>query len=219
MSVKIKICGLSTPETLAAALSEGADFVGLVHFPKSPRYVGPVGAGALAGQARGKAKIVSLVVDAGDTLLDEVVANVRPDYLQLHGSETPERVAEIVGRWQVPVIKAVKVANAADAAAADGFRAVAALILFDAKPLPGESAKLPGGNGIAFDWHAIAGEAEKGPFMLSGGLNAGNVAEAIRLTRAPMVDVSSGVETAPGKKDVSLIRGFISAVRARQRAT
>lgn len=213
MSVKIKICGLSMPGTLEAAIAAGADFVGLVHFPRSPRHVSVEAAAALAAQARGRTKIVCLLVDPDDLLIDAIVTAAHPDYLQLHGSETASRVAGIPRRWGVPVIKAVKVATADDAALADDFRDAAAFLLFDAKPPPGEAGKLPGGNGIAFDWRVIEGQADKGPFMLSGGLDPDNVAEAIRLTRAPMVDVSSGVESAPGVKDNDLIRRFINAAR------
>ena len=214
MPVKIKICGLSTPETLEAALEAGADFVGLVHFARSPRHVEPSVAAALANLARGRAKVVCLTVDADDALFDRLVTVVRPDYLQLHGAETPERVAGIVRRWGVPAIKAVKVAVLADAAAAEAYRGIAAFPLFDAKATAGGTEKLPGGNGIAFDWRAIEGAAARGPFMLSGGLDPGNVAEAMRLTGAPMVDVSSGVERAPGVKDIGKIRDFLAAARA-----
>ncbi len=211
MPLQIKICGLSTPETLVTALKAGADFVGFVHYPRSPRHMSPAAAGALAEAARGRAKIVSLLVDPDDDLLTDVVKTVRPDYLQLHGRETASRVGEIVRRWAIPAIKAVPVATAADAAHANAYRGVSSFILFDAKPMPGE---LPGGNGVSFDWRAIEGQADQGPFMLSGGLNSSNVAEAIRLTRAPMVDVSSGVESAPGVKDHDLIKSFIAAARS-----
>ncbi len=211
MPLLVKICGLSTPETLATALDAGADFVGFVHFPRSPRNVSPAAAGALAEAARGRAKIVSLLVEPDDRLLADVMVGVRPDYLQLHGRESPERVRKISADWAVPVIKAVPVATAADAAKSDTYRGAASFILFDAKPMPGE---LPGGNGVSFDWRAIEGAVDQGPFMLSGGLSPGNVAEAIRLTRAEMVDVSSGVESAPGLKSHDLIRKFISAARS-----
>jgi phosphoribosylanthranilate isomerase len=211
MPIQIKICGLSTPETLATALAEGADFVGFVHYPRSPRHVSPAVAGALAEIARRRAKIVSLLVDPDDALLADVMIDVCPDYVQLHGRETPERVRKISADWAVAAIKAVPVANAADALGAAAYHGAASFVLFDAKPMPGD---LPGGNGVPFDWRAIEGQADKAPFMLSGGLNPGNVAEAIRLTRAPMVDVSSGVESAPGQKDHDLIRNFIAAARA-----
>lgn len=213
MSAIIKICGLSTPETLETAIAAGADLVGFVHFPRSPRHVTVAAAAALAAQARGRSKIVCLLVDPDDQLIDAIVTAALPDYLQLHGSEMPSRVADVAQRWGVPVIKAVKVATAEDAALADDFRDAAAFLLFDAKPLPGETSKLPGGNGIAFDWRVIDGQADKGPFMLSGGLDPDNVAEAIRFTGAPMVDVSSGVESAPGVKDNGLIRRFVNAAR------
>lgn len=206
---QVKICGLSTAETMQAALDFGADMVGLVFYPKSPRNVSLERAATLAAQARGKAKIVALVVDADDTLLKSTMNAVRPDYLQLHGAETPGRVAEITTLFHVPVIKAIKVKEAADVAKSNAFRDVADLILFDAKA-PEEL--LPGGNGLSFDWNLLKGK--DGLFMLSGGLTPDNVAEAIRLTRAPIVDVSSGVESLPGKKDISLIRKFIERAKS-----
>jgi len=183
--------------------------VGLVFYPKSPRNVSLERAAALAAQARGRAKIVVLVVDADDGLLRSIVSAVRPDYLQAHGGETPARIAEIVGLFGVPVIKAIKVKDASDVAAAHAFRDVTELILFDAKA-PADL--LPGGNGLSFDWNLLKGK--DGLFMLSGGLNPENVAEAIKLTRAPLVDVSSGVETTPGKKDKNLIRKFIERAKS-----
>jgi len=206
---QVKICGLSTAETMQAALDFGADMVGLVFYPKSPRNVSLEQAAPLAAQARGKAKIVALVVDADDTLLKSIVNAVRPNYLQLHGAETPGRVAEITKLFNVPAIKAIKVKEAGDVAKANAFKDVADLILFDAKA-PEEL--LPGGNGLSFDWNLLKGK--DGLFMLSGGLNPDNVAEAIRLTRAPIVDVSSGVESLPGKKDISLIRKFIERAKS-----
>jgi phosphoribosylanthranilate isomerase len=210
MTLQIKICGLSTPETLATAIQAGADFVGFVHYSRSPRNVSPAAAGALAGAVRGQTMIVSLLVDPDDALVAEVMAAVHPDYLQLHGKETPLRVAEIAARTRAATIKVLPVATSVDAAKAGLYRGIADIVMFDAKPMPGE---LPGGNGVAFDWHSVAGQARNGPFMLSGGLNPGNVAEAIRLTGAAMVDVSSGVESAPGQKDHDLIRKFIKAAR------
>ena len=213
MSSLIKICGLGTPETMDAALEAGADFVGLNSYARSPRYVEPSVAASLAAQARGRAKVVWLVVDADDAAIERLVNAAQPDYLQVHGAETPERVAAIVRRWGIPAIKVIKVAVAADAAEACRFQGIAAFPMFDAKPVAGGTAKLPGGNGVPFDWTLIALAADKGPFMLAGGLDAGNVAAAIQLTRAPMVDVSSGVESAPGIKDVGKIRAFIAAAR------
>lgn len=211
MSAQVKICGLSTFGTLSAALDAGASFVGFVNFARSPRHVELPVAAALADAARGRAKIVSLTVDADDALLDRIVAGVRPDYLQLHGAETPARVAEIAGRQKIPAIKAMKIATAADVALAEQYRGIAAFVLYDAKVDAQAAGRLPGGNGVAFDWRLLAGVAAKGPFMLSGGLDAGNVAAAILVTGAPMVDVSSGVESAPGIKDIEKIRRFLLA--------
>ena len=206
---QVKICGLSTAETMQAALDAGAEMVGLNFYPKSPRYVTPEKAAKLAAQARGRTKIVVLVVDADDALIKSIVSAVGPDYIQVHGSETPARVAEIAQTFGLPVIKVIKVKEASDVASAKAYKDVAELILFDAKA-PEEL--LPGGNGLSFDWNLLKGK--DGLFMLSGGLNPDNVAEAIRLTRAPIVDVSSGVESLPGKKDISLIRKFIERAKS-----
>ena len=209
MTTKVKICGLSTAETMRATLDAGADFVGLNFYPKSPRYVSPAQAALLAAQARGRSKIVALVVDAGDAMLKSISNAVRPDYFQAHGSETVERVAEIAKTFGVPVIKVIKIKEASDVAAAKAFKDVAEMILFEPKA---PENLLPGGNGLAFDWNVLKGK--DGQFMLAGGLNPDNVAEAIRLTRAPIVDVSSGVENLPGKKDIALIRKFIERAKA-----
>ena len=206
---KVKICGLSTADTMQATLAYGAEMVGLNFYPKSPRCVSFEQGARLADQARGKTKIVALFVDADDALLKLIVGAVKPDYLQAHGSETPQRVAEIKQLFGVPLIKAVKVKEAADVTAAKAFKDVAELILFEAKA-PEEL--LPGGNGHAFDWKLLKGT--DGQFILAGGLTPSNVAEAIRITRAPIVDVSSGVEAMPGKKDANLIRKFIEQARA-----
>lgn len=205
----VKICGLCTQETMAAALDAGADMIGLVFYPRSPRNVSLEQAVPLAAQARGRAKIVVLTVDADDALLKSIVNAVRPDYIQVHGSETPERVAEIGRNFGLPMIKAIKVKEASDVTSAKAFKDVASLILFDAKA---PEDLLPGGNGLSFDWNLLKGK--DGQFMLSGGLNPDNVAHAIRLTKAPIVDVSSGVETTPGNKDISLIRKFIEQAKA-----
>ena len=205
----VKICGLSTPETLDAALAAGADQIGLVFFPKSPRHVSLDGARALAAQARGRAEIVALTVDAKDAELDIIVEAIRPDWLQLHGRETPERVAAVKARSGAHVMKAVGVAATADLAEAAIYAGTADRLLLDAKPPKG--AVLPGGNGVAFDWSILHGFAE--PFMLSGGLSPENVADAIRIARPAAVDVSSAVETAPGRKDPHLIAAFIAAAR------
>jgi phosphoribosylanthranilate isomerase len=203
---KVKICGLSTQETMQAALDSGADMVGLVFYPKSPRNVSMSQAKALAEQARGKAAIVVLVVDADDALLLEIYQTLRPDYLQAHGNETPERIAAIHALTKIPIIKAIKVERVEDVASAEAYKSTTALILFDAKAPKG---LLPGGNGLSFDWRLLA--EVRGQFMLSGGLDVKNIAQAIKLTRAAMVDVSSGVESAPGVKDVELIAKFIKA--------
>ena len=205
----VKICGLSEPITMQAALEHGADMVGLVFFAKSPRNVSLIQAKALADQARGKAKIVALVVDADDALLQTIKSEVRPDFFQAHGSETPQRISEIRALTDVPVIKAIKVETAMDVTSADAFTSIAHLILFDAKAPKG---LLPGGNGLSFDWTLLADV--KYPYMLSGGLNLDNVKEALGMTKAPIVDVSSGVESSPGIKDAGLIAKFILAAQS-----
>lgn len=211
MTPDVKICGLKSEAALAAALEAGADYVGLVFFGPSPRNVDIATARKLAGQARGTAKVVALLVDPRDALVQEVMAQVAPDLIQLHGSETPERVAAIQRLANRPVMKAIKVETAADAVTALDYAGAADIILFDAKAP--KDAMLPGGNGVAFDWRALAGVSDRVAFMLSGGLTADNVAEAVRLTGARAVDVSSGVETAPGVKDAELIRRFIAAAK------
>lgn len=214
MSVKVKICGIKTPEALQAALAARADFVGLNFYPPSPRSLPPDMAAELAELARGRTTIVALIVDGEDAFIDEIVRKVDPDFLQLHGSETPERVAEIVQRWGKPVVKAIKVETAADAAEALAYKDVACFILFDAKAPKDLAGALPGGNGLAFDWHLLDGVKDRVPYLLSGGLTPENVGAAIAATGATMVDVSSGVETAPGIKSPDLIRRFIDAARA-----
>lgn len=205
----VKICGLTTVSGADAAVNAGADFIGLVFFAKSPRHVTHELASTVAAAVRGKSKIVALTVDAGDDVLDPIVEAVRPDFLQLHGHETPARVAEIKARHGLPIIKALPVASSADVEAADAYRGVADIILFDAKPAAG--AEVPGGNGLSFDWRLLDAVAARYPFMLSGGLTPDNVAEAIARTNAHGVDVSSGVESAPGIKDEALIRRFLDA--------
>lgn len=212
MSPLIKICGLSTEPTLEAALEAGADRVGFVVFPKSPRHVSPDRLRLLAGRAGARAAVVVLTVDADDALLAEVIDAARPSMLQLHGRETPERVAAIRTRFGLPVMKAVAVSATPDLAGVPAYAAVADEILFDAKPPPG--ARLPGGNGVPFDWRLLSALDLPVPFMLSGGLTADNVGEALAVSRAPAVDVSSGVETAPGVKDPEKILAFVRAVRS-----
>jgi phosphoribosylanthranilate isomerase len=209
----IKICGLSTPETLDAALDAGADMVGFVRFPKSPRHVELDAGRVLSARARDKAQRVVLVVDADDAALAAAVEALDPDLIQLHGSETPERVAEIRARFGRPVMKAVGIADPADLPAVERYRAGVERVILDAKPPP-RSGALPGGNGLAFDWGLLAGLDPALPFMLSGGLDAQNVASAIALTGAYAVDVSSGVESRPGQKDPVKIEAFVRAARA-----
>lgn len=214
MSVDIKICGLSQPDMLDAALDAGAAYVGLVFYEPSPRNVTLEQAQALADQARGRASIVALTVDAPDALLRDIAARVRPDFLQAHGSETPQRVREMTELTGLPVIKAIKIRDSRDVQQARDYAGVAAMILFDARAPEALADALPGGNGIAFDWTLLKGGNGGTPFMLSGGLDCSNIAEAIRITGAPAVDVSSGVERAPGVKDAELIRKFIETARA-----
>jgi phosphoribosylanthranilate isomerase len=209
VTVKVKICGVRTPAILETAVAAGADFVGLVFFAKSPRNLGLQEAASLVDAARGRVATVAVLVDPDDALIDQVAQTVSPDLLQLHGHETPERVAAIKARTRLPVIKAIPVAVAADIAAADAYAGIADEILFDAKAAP--DAALPGGNGVPFDWRMLA--AAPGPFGLSGGLNPDNIAEAVRLTGAHLVDVSSGVESAAGVKDEELILRFIQGAR------
>ena len=213
MTTRVKICGLKTEAALEAALAGGADDVGLVFYPRSPRHVDVATAAGLARRARGRAGIVALVVDADDALIDEIVAEVAPDVLQLHGAETPERCAAVKLRTGCQVMKAIKVATAADAATALAYRDAVDLVLFDTKPPEGQAGLLPGGNGQAFDWSAIAEVAPKVCYMLSGGLTPDTVAAAIRATGAAAVDVSSGVESRPGEKDPELIRRFLQAAK------
>jgi len=210
VTVKVKICGVRTPAILDAAASAGADYVGLVFFAKSPRNLSLEEASSLADAARGRVGTAAVLVDPDDALIDAVASTVRPDLLQLHGSESPSRVAAIKARTSLSVTKAIPVAEAADVASASAYAGIADQILFDARALP--DVVLPGGNGVAFDWSMLA--AAQAPFALSGGLNAGNVAEAVRLTGAELVDVSSGVETAPGVKDEKRIRQFIEVARS-----
>ncbi len=206
---RTKICGLSTPETIAAAAEAGAAYVAFNFFAKSPRSVTIAQASALAlGVPPGVVK-VALTVDADDAFLAEITEAVALDMLQLHGSETPERVAEVQARFGLPVMKALGVADADDLPALEVYAAVADQILVDAKPPKG--AVLPGGNGVVFDWDLMAGRRLACPWMLSGGLTPENVAQAIAVTGARQVDVSSGVESAPGVKDIAKIRAFIAA--------
>jgi phosphoribosylanthranilate isomerase len=205
--IKVKICGLSTAETVAAAVAAGAAYVAFNFFPKSPRYVDVPHAAALAASVPPGVCKVALTVDADNATLDAILAEVPIDMLQLHGTESPERVREVKARYGLPVMKAVGIADAGDLPALDTYARVADQLLVDAKPPKG--ADLPGGNAVAFDWRLIAGRRWPVPWMLAGGLTADNVAQAIRLTGAAQVDVSSGVERAPGIKDTEMMRRFI----------
>lgn len=224
----VKICGLSTPASLEAALAARADMIGLVRFARSPRHVSLEAGRDLSRQAAGRVLRALLMVDPTDAELDEAVAAIEPDMIQLHGSETPSRVSAIRARTGRPIMKAVAVAEAADLARIDAYRGAADRVLLDAKPP--KDAVLPGGNGVAFDWTLLQGLARPSlchslgmgapafdpehDLMLSGGLTPGNVAEAIRVSGLRAVDVSSGVESAPGIKDETKIAAFIQAARA-----
>ena len=208
----IKICGLSTPETLDVALGAGADLVGFVRFPKSPRHVSLDLGHRLSLQAKGRAQRVVLLVNPGDEDIAQAIEAINPDLIQLHGSETPERVAEIRSMVRRPVMKAFGIAEPSDLKALTPYAGGVDRILLDAKP-PRTANALPGGNGLAFDWRLLNGLDPKLSFMLSGGLTPDNVAEAIRLTRSQAVDVSTGVESGPGLKDPARIEAFIRAAR------
>lgn len=211
-TLDIKICGLKTDAALAAALTGGASHVGFIFFPKSPRYVEPAEAGRLREAVRDKALAAAVTVDASDIFLDEIVTAMSPDMLQLHGSETPERVAEMKARYGLPVMKAFSLREAADLDAIAPYRGIADRFLFDAKPPKGS--ELPGGNGVAFDWRILAGLDAGVDYMLSGGLNAANIGDALRLANPPGIDISSGVESAPGVKQPAMIVEFFQAVAA-----
>jgi phosphoribosylanthranilate isomerase len=217
MSLIVKICGLSTRETLDAALEAGADMVGFVFFPPSPRHLSLEAARELGRQAKGRAVKVALTVDADDATLANIVETLQPDILQLHGKETVARLRDIKQRFGLQVMKVIAVETSSDLALLPGFATVADRILFDARAPKG--ATRPGGLGSVFDWRVLEKLDLKLPFMVSGGLNAENVAEAVRVTRAGGVDVSSGVERAPGIKDPDMIRAFIHAARIAEQDT
>ena len=206
----IKICGISTALTLGAALKAQADYVGFVFYPPSPRHLTLAEAAGLSAQAAGHSLRVGLFVDADDALLGDAVAAAQLDVLQLHGAESPARVAELKARFGLPVWKALPIAARADVLRADAYTGAADLILFDAKTPKGT---LPGGMGLAFDWKLVAGWKGHCAWGLAGGLSAENIAEAVRLTAAPLVDTSSGVESAPGVKDAAKIAAFCAAAR------
>lgn len=213
MTVAAKICGLSEPESLRAAVAGGARYVGFVFYPRSPRAIAPPMAAELARLLPTGVRSVGLFVDPDDEFLEHVTGQVPLDLIQLHGAETPRRIVEIKSRYTLPVMKAIKIGGQEDLTAALEAAEVADRLLFDAKP-PAKVSALPGGNGIAFDWTILAGRRWPRPWMLSGGLTVDNVAEAVRVTGATEVDVSSGVEDRPGHKDPALVRSFLSAVAA-----
>ena len=216
MGLDIKICGLKTDEAVAAALDGGASHIGFIFFPKSPRYVDPGEAGRLRQAAKGRAIAVAVTVDPDDVTLDAIVAAMQPDMLQLHGNESVNRVAEIKARYGLPVMKALALRERGDLEQIKPYIGVADRFLFDAKPPKGS--ELPGGNGVSFDWQVLSELDASIDYMLSGGLNASNIGEALRATNAQGIDISSGVESAPGVKDVGLIKDFFRAVRAAKSA-
>jgi phosphoribosylanthranilate isomerase len=211
MSISVKICGITTPDTIDAAVAAGAVYGGLVFHPKSPRFITLEQGRVLADRMRGRLKIVALITDMEDEGIEALVTAVRPDFLQLHGGESARRTAYIRGKFGVPVIKALAVAEASDLAAAAEYEHAADMLMFDARPPKG--AQRPGGHGAAFDWKILSGRTFTKPWFLAGGLDPGNVARAIELSGAKQVDVSSGVESAPGVKDSARIAAFINAAK------
>jgi phosphoribosylanthranilate isomerase len=211
MGVMVKICGINSSEAANAALRAGADFAGLVFFEKSPRHLSLAQAATLAGMLRGRAKVVTLLVDPPDAMVDEVMAAVSPDLIQLHGSESPGRAAAIAARAARPIIKALAVADNSDVVRAHAYEDLADYLLFDAKA--DVSATRPGGWGAAFDWQLVAGRTFRRPFGLAGGLTPENVERAIQVSGAQLVDASSGVEDAPGRKSPEKIAAFVAAAR------
>jgi phosphoribosylanthranilate isomerase len=211
MDIRVKICGLKEPAHVAAAAEAGAAYVGFVFFEKSPRNVSIAQARDLAVEAPVGVAKVALTVNADDAFLDKLVETVPLDMLQLHGNESPERVAEVRARFGLPVMKAIGIADAEDVAKIDTYGAVADQLLVDAKPP--KNADLPGGNGLSFDWRLVNRKYWPRPWMLAGGLTADNVAEAVKMTGARQLDLSSGVESTPGVKDIGMIRAFMKAVQ------
>jgi phosphoribosylanthranilate isomerase len=214
MAIQVKICGITSADAADAVVHAGADFAGLAFHPGSPRNLKPEQAMSLAARLRGRVRIVAFVADATNDAIAAIVAAANPDFLQLHGRETPERVGEIRERFGKPVIKVIAIAEASDFANVPGYELAADMLMFDAKAPP--SASRPGGLGAAFDWQLLRGRKISKPWLLAGGLNAENVARAIESAQAPGVDVSSGVETAPGVKSPDMIRAFVAAARKSQ---
>jgi phosphoribosylanthranilate isomerase len=214
MTIQVKICGLSTPETLSAAVGAGADFVGVVFFPPSPRSVTPEQAGTLLADVGQKTVKVGLFVDADDVLIQKVLAAAPLDLLQLHGGESVERVADIRARFDVPVMKVIKIRGAEDVSRVDEFVEVSDRIMFDAAPPADMENPLPGGNAVSFDWTCLKGRSWAKPWMLAGGLTADNLIRAVELSGATALDVSSGVEDRPGIKNPDKIRAFIARAKS-----
>jgi phosphoribosylanthranilate isomerase len=211
MSIQVKICGITTIEAADAAAQSGADFIGMVFFLKSPRNVGFDQANALSSRVRGGPRLVAVFVNADDSTISEAIASVQPDYLQLHGTETPARTAQIASRFGLPLIKAFPVADSSDLGVANAYEEIVDYLLFDAKAPKG--ADRPGGHGVSFDWKILSGFDSQLPWLLSGGLTEENVVSAVRASGAKIVDASSGVESAPGKKSSEKIKEFIDAAR------
>ncbi len=214
MPVEVKICGVNSPAALGAAVAGGADYLGFIFYPPSPRYVTPEAARDIGSHAPESLTKVGVVVDLDDAALAAILEGAPLDMLQLHGRESPQRVAEIRARFALPVMKAVKIAGADDVAAAEAYCSTADRLLFDAKPPKDMAGALPGGNALALDWRLLAGTAWPIPWMLSGGLDTDNLAEAVRVSGARALDVSSGVEDRPGVKNPDKIRAFLAAAKA-----
>ena len=212
MKLDIKICGLKTPEAVDHAVALGATHVGFIFFSKSPRHIEPADAGRLADRVRGRAKIVSVSVDADNDDLDELVSMIRPDILQLHGRESPDRVLTVKAVTGLPVWKALSISEADDLDRIDDYDGIADRFLFDAKKP--KNSELPGGNGVSFDWNLLRGLSERVDYMLSGGLDKDNIGEALRIARPGGIDLSSGVESSPGVKSLDMMDEFFAAVRA-----
>ena len=217
MKLDIKICGLKTEEAVDRAVALGATHIGFIFFQKSPRHIEPVDAGRLADRVRGRARIVSVSVDADNDDLDEIIDLIRPDMLQLHGKETPDRVLNIKAVTGLPVMKALSIQTSDDLRKIEAYDGIADRYLFDAKPP--KNSELPGGNGVSFDWRLLTGLDPSVDYLLSGGLNKDNLAEALAIARPRGIDASSGLESSPGVKDVNMIDEFFAAVhRAMQAA-
>jgi phosphoribosylanthranilate isomerase len=214
MTIEAKICGLSTTESVDAAITGGADLIGFVFFPRSPRYLTPEAAGALSRPVAGKVRRVGLIVDATDAEIDAILAGCPLDMLQLQGKESPARVAEIRAKFGLPVMKAVAISTADDLAIARTFEPVADRLLFDAKPPAGLKNALPGGNAVSFDWQILAGQTFTRPWMLAGGLTVANLAAAVRISGARAVDTSSGAEDRPGLKNPQKIKDFLALAKS-----